>query len=375
MDLPLYLTAIETSINSISEPIFDLEKDEEFLYALAVDKIYKISINDETVIETVNATGLSNPQGFALDGDGNIFIADTGNNRVVKFLKESAYAADISISPDGSFGVPGTGNGEFDSPRDVSLVGTGLEQRVYVLDAGNNRVQLFSSLGNYQSQFDGSTTPGGALNNPLNMVGETTLIITDIGNSTVRELFPGRDGAVSEFINIPFNFQFGKITETSIGLLIPDHTNNQFINFDINGELLRRIPIRESVIIGLPYNDKTKILSASASSGLVILENDRDPPGHTAIDKVKQFVDAFIRNDREEMLKLTDGEVRRVDKLIGLRDDILSQFHNITHYSDITDTGASFVEAHFTIATRSGARRFQLIRSRIDEHWIIRAIY
>ena len=56
----------------------------------------------------------------------------------------------------GQFGGAGTGNGQLKEPEGVALnEATG---DVYVVDYGNSRVEVFSSAGTFQGQFDGSGT-------------------------------------------------------------------------------------------------------------------------------------------------------------------------------------------------------------------------
>ena len=54
-----------------------------------------------------------------------------------------------------SFGRFGIGRGSFDRPRDVAF---GIDDRVYVLDAGNNRVQLFDKSNNFILEWGSSGT-------------------------------------------------------------------------------------------------------------------------------------------------------------------------------------------------------------------------
>lgn len=49
-----------------------------------------------------------------------------------------------------SFGETGTGNGQFDNPRDIA---TDTSNNIYVTDFNNQRVQVFSSAGVYSSQW------------------------------------------------------------------------------------------------------------------------------------------------------------------------------------------------------------------------------
>jgi DNA-binding beta-propeller fold protein YncE len=52
-------------------------------------------------------------------------------------------------------GGPGTGQGEFMTPVDVAV---GAQGRVYVVDTGNFRVQVFAANGEYLTQFGGYGT-------------------------------------------------------------------------------------------------------------------------------------------------------------------------------------------------------------------------
>ena len=50
------------------------------------------------------------------------------------------------------WGSIGTGNGQFFMPNGIAVDASG---NVFVADSGNNRIQEFDSDGNYQSQFGG----------------------------------------------------------------------------------------------------------------------------------------------------------------------------------------------------------------------------
>jgi DNA-binding beta-propeller fold protein YncE len=72
------------------------------------------------------------PQGLAVDASGNVFVTDTGNNRIQKFSATGTYLT--------QFGTSGSGNGQMSNPSGVAVDSLG---DVYVADAGNSRVQLF----------------------------------------------------------------------------------------------------------------------------------------------------------------------------------------------------------------------------------------
>ena len=73
------------------------------------------------------------PLGVATDGNGNVYVADTNNNRIQKFDASGTFLA--------TWGIAGSGNGQFSDPTGVATHGSG---DVYVADAGNNRIQKFA---------------------------------------------------------------------------------------------------------------------------------------------------------------------------------------------------------------------------------------
>jgi DNA-binding beta-propeller fold protein YncE len=75
---------------------------------------------------------LNQPKGLAYDARGVLYIIDSGNNRV-----------GVSLSSDiiGTSGVAGNGLGQFQGPMNLGIGQRGF----YIVDTGNNRVQLFDA--------------------------------------------------------------------------------------------------------------------------------------------------------------------------------------------------------------------------------------
>jgi sugar lactone lactonase YvrE len=130
------------------------------------------------------------PQGIAIDSTGNVFVSDGGNNRIQKFSATGAhlltfgsatlsqpaglayrgvtlFVADsandrirrfngVSGALLGTIGAPGTGNGQFDNPRDVDVDSTG---QIYVVDQNNNRIQKLNASGTFLAKI-GATGAG-----------------------------------------------------------------------------------------------------------------------------------------------------------------------------------------------------------------------
>ena len=92
-----------------------------------------------------NAPGsLIAPRGLALEGDGTLLVADTGNDRVQRF------------SPDGNLvgviGEAGSGPGQFEEPVGVAVDAAG---RTFVADAGNRRIEQFDPDGTFVAEISG----------------------------------------------------------------------------------------------------------------------------------------------------------------------------------------------------------------------------
>ncbi|MEL7657541.1 MAG: SBBP repeat-containing protein, partial [Bacillota bacterium] len=75
---------------------------------------------------------------IAVDGDGNVYVADSGNNRVQKFrLIEDYHSFQMNLESDG--------NGEY--PMSPSGVAVDSDGNIYVSYMNDNRVEKFNSSG------------------------------------------------------------------------------------------------------------------------------------------------------------------------------------------------------------------------------------
>lgn len=100
------------------------------------DRILRYDAEGNLVLEWgTEGTGegeLDGPRGLALDG-ATLFVAEENNDRVQRFTTAGGYLT--------RWGSTGSAPGEFSGPRDVAVDPQG---DVFVLDAGNHRVQKFS---------------------------------------------------------------------------------------------------------------------------------------------------------------------------------------------------------------------------------------
>ncbi len=124
------------------------------------------------------------PKGIAVDSSGHVWVADTGNDRVQEFSSEGTFVR--------AFGSAGTGNGQFEEPRGIAVDTSG---HVWVADTGNNRLQEFSSEGTYMKTLGSAGTGNGQFEKPAALGFDATgdLYVLDGGNYRIEEFNPASE--------------------------------------------------------------------------------------------------------------------------------------------------------------------------------------
>jgi hypothetical protein len=181
-----------------------------------VRKIVKPTTNGQDTITTIAGTGasgfsgdggpatsakLSVPSGVATDNSGDVFIADTGNNRVREVVISTGFIHTIAGNGQCGSKVP-TGDGgpatsaSLCAPTGVAVDTSG---HVYISDTGHNEVRVVSSGGQINSYagtgkcgFSGDGGKGSkaqvCVPAGLALDSNRDLFIADTGNSRVREV-------------------------------------------------------------------------------------------------------------------------------------------------------------------------------------------
>jgi sugar lactone lactonase YvrE len=117
-------------------------------------------------------------QSIASDENGNIYVADTNNDRVQKFTSDGKYL--MSIHGDESEG------GLLLSPRGVFVHQNG---NLYISNSGAANIQVFNSLGEFLFTFGNSGTEDGQFNNPTYITSDSegNIYISDTYNQRVQK--------------------------------------------------------------------------------------------------------------------------------------------------------------------------------------------
>jgi len=103
-----------------------------------------------TYARTIGGPGHASlyPSGLESGPDGTLFVADTGNDEIVKFGADGRRIWEVGVR-DGTSAL-----GRFDNPRDLAY----LDGKVYVADTGFNRVQVLNAtngavIGKWSTRF------------------------------------------------------------------------------------------------------------------------------------------------------------------------------------------------------------------------------
>lgn len=94
---------------------------------------------------------LFRPTGIAVAATGEVYVADTGNDRIQVFDRDGTWLR--------GFGISGDRRGQFRRPMDLDIDGAG---RVYVAELGGDRVQVFTAQGDWLREIRGEDTDAGS---------------------------------------------------------------------------------------------------------------------------------------------------------------------------------------------------------------------
>jgi sugar lactone lactonase YvrE len=164
-----------------------IDTENRLLYVSDVDldQVLVYDIDSHKLLRRIGTTGhkhelttpgdFSMPGGLAVDKKGNLYVADTMNNRMEVFDAEGELI--------GTYGKNGDGPGDFARPKGVAIDSDG---HIWVTDGALNRVQVFDL------QWRLLTYMGGTGNLPGQFSGLLTVTIDKMNRVFTSELYPGR---------------------------------------------------------------------------------------------------------------------------------------------------------------------------------------
>ena len=189
------------------------------------------------LIITGLSTGLSAPEGLALDGSGNLYIADTGNNRIVVVTSAAAGS------------VVGLGGLTLNVPRGVAIDASG---NLYIADTGNNRIVKLPSGGSAAALV--ITGLGTALSAPVGLGTDVAgnLYVADSGNNRIVQVTTGGAGSAMSIsgLGTALSAPTGVAVDSFANVFIADSGNNRVVKVTSSGS--GSVPSTGSLTLNAP---------------------------------------------------------------------------------------------------------------------------
>ncbi|MDD1729269.1 MAG: IPT/TIG domain-containing protein [Methanospirillum sp.] len=224
-----------------------------------------------TVVQTWGNAGstngsMANASGIAVDSNGSVYVADTGNNRIEKFTGNGTYIV--------SWGGSGTNTSMFSSPAGIATDTSG---NVYVADTGNNRIQKFTQSGSFISVWGTYGTNTSELCSPAGVATDVggNVYVADTGNNRIQKFTQSGNftTAWGEYGTTPgrFNSPTGIAVDAEGYVHVADRYNSRVQKFDAAGNYICSLITEEGVSLG-----NLQGLASDAASHVYVTDTSRN---------------------------------------------------------------------------------------------------
>ncbi|EDN71345.1 receptor protein kinase [Beggiatoa sp. PS] len=266
---------------------------------------------------------LKNPQGTAIDHEGNLYIADTLNHRIRKVDSNGIITTVAGIGKAGNTGDNGLATAaKLRNPTAIVFDNNG---HLYIADSGNHRIRKVSGqrtrkpsansiittvAGNGRSGYQGDNGPatGARLSNPTGLAvdSQNNLYIADTDNHRIRKVdLTGTITTVAGNGNKGYSGDGDPATAAQINTptgLEVDSTGNLYIA-DKNNHRIRKVDT-EGIITTFTGTGKP----GTATDGIIASVAQISQPTDVALDQYGNLYIADKGNDTIRKIGEKDGE-------------------------------------------------------------------
>lgn len=178
------------------------------------------------------------PDGVAVDPRGYLYVMDAGNDRVQKFDLDGKFIA--------MWGSHGRGEGQFDCAH-VCMIAANADGNIFVTDIGNARVQEFDGQGTFLATWGSFGSGDGQFYDPFGIAVDQQghVFVTDAAKTRVQEFDAngafvaawGKGGSEPG----QFSSDLADIAVDSAGNVYVTDRTNGVQKFDHNGNFLEKL--------------------------------------------------------------------------------------------------------------------------------------
>jgi sugar lactone lactonase YvrE len=219
------------------------------------------------------------PSGIAVDSAGNVYIADTGNNRI----RRVSGGVVTTVAGSGPAGYPGSFGGDNGSATSAQLsnpfaIALDSAGNLYIADTGNNRIRRVSGgvittvAGNGMNAYapigpggfggDGGSATSAQMNGPTGVAVDSAgnLYIADTGSNRIRRVSSGVITTVAGNGLAGFSgdgpaasvelFNPSGVAADSLGNLLISDSNNELVRKVSNGMIITIAGMRGTQVFG-----------------------------------------------------------------------------------------------------------------------------
>ena len=272
-----------------------------------------ISSNTNKSEETPVVEKFTGNERYTFDFEGNKYIADSLNNRIVKLTKASNFTTQENF-----IDAIGSAKGELSNPLDISFSTYHSKPIFYVLDAGNRRIQIFNHVGAYLADFEAEGE---------SMAGSSDIIVC---NNKKREVIKMHYNFLTHQVSREKLYTLKEDAHVSLsseGIILTQAKKTLYLQLD--GKVIKEIK-------------NSKLAPARTSSSVTALS--------------KKFVEAYTQKDEATLLSITDKAL--LQKLEGKKELLHTLFTNVENYEEYIYFNNQ--KAKVTLTIKQNAKEFNL---------------